>query len=119
MGHTNHWVVISTIGCEVEVYDSLQPPEVALHTQIVIAKYLQCDMSSITLKSMNIAAQSSSTECGLYAVATITSLAHQQDPAMVVFDQSSMRMHLGECFEVRCLSNFLHLKGKDKGSSED
>ena len=57
-----HWVVISTIGCkkgEVELYDSFQPPEVALHTQIVIAKYLQSDMSSIPLKSINITAQQS------------------------------------------------------------
>ena len=48
---------------------------------------------------MNVAAQSGSTECGLYAIAIMTALAYGQDPALFIFDQNNLRTHLGECFK--------------------
>ena len=42
LGHTNHWIVVSTVGCgesEVDLYDSLQCSP-SVETQTVIAKYM-------------------------------------------------------------------------------
>ena len=49
---------------------------------------------------MNMARQHGSTVCGLYAIATLVSLAFWEDPTMytVIFDQGISRSHLGVCF---------------------
>ena len=61
---------------------------------------------------MDVSAQTGSTECGLYAIAYMTALAHGQDPAMIVFDQISLRRHLGECFENGYLEPFPLIKNR-------
>ena len=48
---------------------------------------------------MDASVQTGITECGLYTIAYMTAMAHGQDPTMIVFDQYSLRRHLGECFE--------------------
>ena len=108
MGDINHWIVISTVGCKgdnIEIYDSLQTT-LALETETVIARYLHSESSQIVMKFVKIATQIGNTECGLYAIAIMTALAFGQDPALLVFDQDSMRAHLGECFEVGYLQPF-------------
>ena len=112
MGDINHWIVISTIGCkrdEIEIYDSLQTT-LNLDSETVIAKYLYSKSSHVVMKFVNIALQSGSTECGLYAIAIMTALAFRQDPALLVFDQNSLRTHLGECFEAGNIQLFPTVK---------
>ena len=43
--------------------------------------------------------QSGSTDCGLFAIAYITSIAFDVDPAQYVFNQTAMQPHLQKCFE--------------------
>lgn len=85
-------------GDDVEIYDSLQTT-LNLESEAVIARYLHSKSSHIVLKFVNITMQSGSTECGLYTVAVMTALAFRQDPALLVFDQNSLRTHLGEYFQ--------------------
>ena len=42
--------------------------------------------------------QMGSNDCGLYAIAVATSLAHQVDPTTVIFKKNEMRSHFAECF---------------------
>ena len=112
LGKLDHWVIISTRGCnngEVELYDSLQQRP-SVETQKVIARYLKCKLKSILIKVINVSLQKGSADCGLYAIAMMTSLANNEDPANVVYDQTALRIHLVECFENGCLSTFPILK---------
>ena len=108
MVRTDHWIVISTVNCaegEVEVYDSLQlSPD--LHTQTVIAKYLKSKLHSIRIKVANVATQKGSSDCGLYCIAMMTSLANNDDPVNVVYNQQEMRIHLRQCFENGVMEKF-------------
>jgi len=112
MGDINHWIVISTMGCkkdEIEIYDSLQTT-LTLKSETVIARYLHSKNSHIVMKFVNIAMQCGSTECGLYAITIMTALAFGQDPALLVFDQISLRTHLGECFQTGYIQLFPTVK---------
>ena len=87
LGHTNHWIVMSTIGCgesEVDLYDSLQCLP-SVETQTVIAKYIRSQSKSVKIKVINVATQKRNTDCGLYAVAMMTSIAYKEDPVNVVY----------------------------------
>ena len=76
LGQTDHWVLLSTVGCPegVDLYDSLQHKPSA-DTQTVIARYLRSPSSSFKIKLINVALQKGSTDCGLYAIAMMTSIA--------------------------------------------
>ena len=60
---------------------------------------------------MKMAKQYGSTECGLYAIATMVCPAFGNDPTTVVFDQSMLRSHLGECY-IKRLEPFPVIKKK-------
>ena len=104
----DHWILISTIGCgsgEVEVYNLLQQAP-SLSTQTIIARYLKSSSTTITVKVINVALQKGSTDCGLYAIAMMTSLAYKEDPANVIYDQQELRSHLKECLDEGFISKF-------------
>jgi len=108
LGKIDHWVIISTRGCgsgEVELYDSLQQRP-SLTTQKVIARYLRSPLQSIKIKLINVALQKGSADCGLYAIAMMTSIANNEEPANVVYDQTALRIHLKESFEKGFLGTF-------------
>ena len=42
--------------------------------------------------------QKGSTDCGPFAIAVMTSLAHKEDPSTAKYDQNKMRQHLMDCF---------------------
>jgi len=111
-GMIGHWIVLSTIGCannEVKVYDSLYN-SINEDTQLVTAALLNSKDSHINISMMNMAKQHGSTECRLYAIATMVCLAFGEDPTAIVFDQSMLRSHLGECFTKKCLKPFPLIK---------
>lgn len=49
-------------------------------------------------------------ECGLYAVAVMTAMAFGQDPALLMFEQNSLRTHLGEYFQTGYIQLFPAVK---------
>ena len=48
---------------------------------------------------MNVQKQSGSHDCGIMAIAFVTSLLFEQDPANVRFDQKRMQEHLLKCLD--------------------
>ena len=45
-------------------------------------------------------------DCGLFAIAVMTSLAHKEDPSVVSCDKCIMRQHLLECFSTKLVIAF-------------
>ena len=81
----NHWITVSTIGCAndmMNVYDSLY---------------------------RNITEETKTKDCGLFAVAFASYLAHGNDPSLLPhcqFHQSSLRTMLLNMFEQKSVFNF-------------
>ena len=81
----NHWLVISNIGEEKDtvcIYDSMQnrPDGECIS---LVARYVQCPDSHITIKVMNVQLQDNGYACGELAVAFATSLIHGEDPTQL------------------------------------
>jgi len=107
-GTIGHWIVLSTIGCDkeaVNVYDSLYP-SVNEETETIIARLLFSASANIQINMMNVSKQQGTTDCGIYAIATLTALAFGSDPSQMVFDQTALRPHLQQCFDKGFLDCF-------------
>jgi hypothetical protein len=63
---------------------------------------------------MNTPKQGGSTDCGLYAIAIATALAHGEDPSHLVFHQQDMRSHLIDCLSNKKLLLFPVLKKQQR-----
>ena len=102
----NHWIVATTIGCssgEVKVFDSLYT-SVDEATSALITNPFNGATQIVVLRGPK---QIGTKDCGLYAIATATTLASSCDincACNVVYDQSLMRGHLLEYFENYYLS---------------
>ena len=99
--NTNHWAVFSTCSTplrshnpdealSVDYYDSLYSklPE---NAETIISFLLgQNSYHKISLNCIPIHKQAGSIDCGLYAIAVVTSLAHGVDPETQVYRQDEM-----------------------------
>ena len=91
----NHWIVASTIGCqpgEVKIFDSLYK-SIDLATMTLISTIFGNEITTVHLEESQ--QQQGSCDCGIFAIATCTALAHGVTP---IFKQATMRHHLYECF---------------------
>lgn len=92
----NHWIVATTIGCEgneVKVFDSLY----SFLDKATTALVLRVFHGSTMVKLEQGPKQVGFVDCGLFAIATATSLVtgiHANS-----YNQSLMREHLIQCFE--------------------
>ena len=94
----NHWIVASTIGCsvgEVNVFDSLYSSIDAATLKLL----KQIFGVHIKVKMTKCSQQTGSRDCGLFAIANCTALAHGSHPSIITFNQDAMRQHLFNCFE--------------------
>ena len=64
------------------------------------------DGRQITIVMKKFKRQDGSANCGLFAIAMMTLLAHKEDPSAVTYDQSKMRQHLLECFSTKLVTPF-------------
>ena len=103
----DHWICATTIGTagkRVSVYDSAytkwdEP------TLCLLKKQFHCSPSNITILK-NVQKQQGGKECGLYAIANATSVAHGKDPLKMNYTESLMREHLTRCFSNGTLELF-------------
>ena len=101
----DHWIVASTLqapGGVVKVYDSMYDAVDEKTSKIISNLYGQ----TWSLESVTIEKQNGSNDCGLFAIAIVTSLCFGHDPSTIKFDQTCMRPHLVHCFEKGALSLF-------------
>ena len=50
--------------------------------------------------------QKGSTDCGLYAIAMMTSIAYKEDSIHVVYNRQDLQLHLKQCFDKSILTKF-------------
>ena len=97
----DHWIVASTVGCRVLVYD-LVYSTLDSATLDVIANLFH----SSTVKMLECQKQEGGKDCGVFAIVYATAIGHGVDPTSVKLNQGAMRRHLIKCFEEENLSLF-------------
>ena len=108
----NHWNVVSNIKLQggvfsdsVCIYDSLKT-NVSLHTKKQICSFFQPRDIHFFFDLVNVQRQPNVSDCGLFAIAFATELAHKKSPVLCDFDTQKMRHHLLSCFENNDLTRF-------------
>jgi len=56
---------------------------------------------------MDVGKQTGATDCGLYAIAILTCLAHGKDPRSIVFKKEDLQLHLQEILVTNQIKEFL------------
>ena len=85
----SHWAILSTVSCtegEIRIHDSLYT-SLSHDTVTTIAHLLRSKTQSIAINIMDVGRQR---DCGLFAIAFLTSLSFGEDPTKVIFDQEEM-----------------------------
>ena len=116
----NHWLTISTLDSsssnEVTVYDSLHFT-LSKDTEELLAKLMKSPESQLMVKLGNTNKQAGFDDCGLFAAAYCTSLAHGQNPSSFVYDQAAMRTHLVRCLETQKVEPFPIVRQRRTGTT--
>ena len=102
----SHWIVATTIGCtdEVLVFDTLYSTVDKLTKELILNTF---GVRQLRMEKAH--KQKGVKDCGVFAIAIATSLAHfglNGAMACTSFNQSGMRDHLLLCFENMCLTPF-------------
>jgi len=107
----NHWVLSSSIGGDVKVYDSLNTNmSTALRHQLVqvYRQHATGLDGAINIITACVQQQRGTNDCGLFSIANMFSLALGIDPSTVIFHQSSMRDNLAQCLVNEEVAMFPH-----------
>lgn len=88
----SHWAALQVRSGNVELYDSAYTSASA-ETLHIIAQLVRCKDHELIVQMMNVAKQSGTTDCGLYAVAILTYLAMNTDPLGIVLNRQELRQH--------------------------
>ena len=117
----SHWITVSNIDVgnqshsndTVSVYDSGSPARVTRNVRIAVCSIMKpkCDILHFDL--VNIKPQPNGSDCGVFALACATELAHGLDPALCSWECSSMRSHLMACLTNGSLTRFPCCKQQD------
>ena len=95
-----HWIKATTINCtqnEVKVYDSLFQYLDRESIQLVETLF-RCDGIDPQIKMIQCRKQIEAKDCGIFAIAFATAIAHGLNPSRQNFNQQAMRAHLVDCF---------------------
>ena len=65
-------------------------------TEVVVSRLFR---SRINMHMQPLQTQVGGSDCGLFAIAVITAIAHGEDPSQLQFKQEDMRDHLLHCFK--------------------
>ena len=101
----SHWAALQICGKDVYLYDSAYT-SVTTDTLDMIAQLLRSKDHCIQIQIMNVAKQTGTTDCGLYAIAIITCLALGMDPVSVVFKPEELRPHFVKVLETGTITAF-------------
>ena len=103
--NSGHWACLRLQQGEVFLYDSVYSLA-SNDTLHIIAQLVQSKEQSLRIQLMNVAKQSGSVDCGLYALAILTSLLLNTDPTIIVFESDEMRPHLVQILQCGKVSMF-------------
>ena len=104
-----HWVAVSNIGCkkgEIDYFDSLFSGTIKHHVKKLIASLAHEDGKALRVRVRSVQQQRNGFDCGVFAIAFVTSLLHGEDPTLARYDDSAMRPHLLACLKQKKLTPF-------------
>ena len=101
----NHWCVSSYNGSCVKVYDSLYNGTLKNDFQDQL-RALYANKKSLEVKVQRVQQQQGSSDCGLFAIAYMFSLASGSDPVKHKYRQCEMRSHFLSCLKENTLKPF-------------
>ncbi|XP_019639650.1 PREDICTED: uncharacterized protein LOC109481516 [Branchiostoma belcheri] len=116
-----HWVLSTSVGGNITVYDSLRPSmKHSLRQQLVglYRRYASGENCVIPVTVICAQTQRGGNDCGLFAVANAVALAEGISPVDISFKQSSMRLHLEECFATGRVEMFPHEKARQTNTQK-
>ena len=102
----HHWIAVSNVGCNensVNLYDS-SFRDVDPTTYALIKNMFGGDQCEVSMKKVQ--EQDGIKDCGVFAIAFITSIVHGEDPCDVFYKQENMREHLLDCYEKLIITPF-------------
>ena len=103
----SHWITATTKFCklgQVNIYDSMFS-KLDVETRTTVKQMFGLKKADdINVVAMQ--CQKGSKDCGLFAIAVMTSLAFGEDPSTVSYDQDKLRRHLIDCITKGELSLF-------------
>lgn len=67
---------------------------------------MQCKRSAITIEYVNVQIQRGSNDCGLFALAFVTSLCNREVPSIQWYDQKAMWMDFTQCIKLEEMKPF-------------
>lgn len=109
----SHWVVASNIDIRggyysdtVCIYDSERSLSISSSTKRIICSFVKVVSDAIRFDLINVQGQPNSYDCGVFALACATELAHGTDPVLCRWDGERMRQHLIQCLESGYLTHF-------------
>lgn len=107
----SHWVTVSNVKCTdpnaVRIYDS-RGSDPSLHLKKQICSFLRPKQKQLVIDVANVQRQHNGVDCGVFAIAYATELAHGQDPVRCQWatHDRSMRKHLLKCLEDKKVTPF-------------
>ena len=90
-------MLYSTVGCQkacIKIFDCNGGKELPKSTLKLISDLLQTQENQFSVEFVDVQMQEGSHDCGLFAVAYITSICNGQDPAIVLYKQNATRKHI-------------------------
>jgi hypothetical protein len=117
--NNNHWILSSSIGGGIKVYDSMSsPPSAELKRQL--CELYSPDDGQPSFKQVHGQQQVGSNDCGLFSIAHAIDLLEGNDITRIIYDQFQMRKHLITCLENNNLTPFPRKRiSMDKKVSSD
>jgi len=103
----HHWITASTKFSEpgkVDIYDTMFR-KLDAETRTTIKQLFGLKKADF-INMVAMQCQKGATDCGLFTIATMTSLVFGEDPGTVHYDQSKLRKHLVDCISQGELSLF-------------
>ena len=104
----NHWITVSNIlrynkrpggATFVAIYDSLRGLYIEHKLKCDVAFFVHSNLDKLEFNIMNVDGQLNLTDCGVYAIAYATHLAHGLDPTVSLWHHKEMRNHLISCLK--------------------
>jgi hypothetical protein len=116
---SSHWVLTSSIGGVIRVFDSMQTRNVSQDLIRQMNELYSPDDGSVSFEKMSCQQQVGCSDCGLFAAAFAMDLLEGNDVSRIRYDQTQMRRHLLHCLEQGQLTPFPQRRNDaDEGGTE-